>query len=1133
MQSTECRKIVGRRLVSLSALVIASAALGACSSGDESEASAQAQQSISLADSCGYEVSGSYHKAWHHHKHGNRGIIELTNVEGDAAKSFELFVDLTGATMEHVHHATAEQVEGGYRLISPHWLRHAKIREGRSHFIEFKGSSSQSEIKPYVISVNGVACDSTPPTVTLDTSGSFYTAGGTLLLTATAADNVAVKKVVFMRDGEIIGTDSSAPYVLEVPISAATNGRDRYTAVAYDMSNNAQTSNTKSVLTSIDNKFFGCEVDVAADYTKFLTYFNQVTPGNAGKWGSVEAVRDQMDLAKLDTAYQFAQSNGFPFKLHTLVWGQQQPNWLSGLSAEQQLAEIDQWMALLAKQYPNVELVDVVNEPMHAVPAYSAALGGAGVTGWDWVIKAFEMARSHFPNAELILNEYNVLILQSYTNDYLKIIKLLQERGLIDGIGLQGHFLERADLAAVAANLDTLAATGLPIYISELDINFADDARQAKRMSELFPILWRHPSVVGVTHWGYLQGAMWQPDAYLVRTDGTERPAMTWLNCFRAGRTDCTVPEYIPVPRKGQSAGITLEAEDYDNAQGLMAAGNMVAYTDNGDWESFDRVVFDANWDSLSVTYARGNSDPASISIHLDSLDNAPLATVQLPNSGGWGVSKTLTIPWAPIAGEHNVLIRFNGSYGVGNLDNIKFSAPSGTSANVITDSDFEAGTDGWWSWGGGTIATTTTRALSGKQGLAMTARTGNSPLVKSLTSAVIPGKTYKVALWSTIGGADTANVHVTTAIQCNGQSAQYAWLGGEKSIANGAWVEFTGDLVIPDCQLQNVMLYLEGPGAGIDLYLDHVSVRAQAAANLLSNGTFESGTTGWFTWNGGTLAATTTRAHGGSKSLLVGTRTSNAPAATDLTSVVKAGGSYPVSVWVSIDSPTGASGQINLTRMISCEGASDSYAWVGSAVTVSDDGQWVELKSTLDIPTCTLKKVMLYVEGTAGMDLYVDDASVSDPALTNVMPDGTFESALGAWFSWGTGTLAVTNARAHSGLQSLGQIGRTSNSPIARSLMGLVNPGKSYQISLWSSVDTPDGASANVNLTSKVDCAGQDPAYSWIVNPVAVADGGWSKLVGTLNVPPDCTLEDVAIWAEGPGAGIDFYIDDVTMSPR
>ena len=215
-----------------------------------------------------------------------------------------------------------------------------------------------------------------------------------------------------------------------------------------------------------------------------------------------------------------------------------------------------------------------MNEPLHAPPAYAAALGGAGVTGWDWVVKAFEMARSHFPNSELLLNDYSILTMASSTADYLKIVKILNDRGLIDGIGEQGHFYERApELSVLTSNLAPLTATGLPLYITELDLNFEDDAQQANRMRDLFSAFWSNPSVLGVTHWGHLQGNMWQPNAYLIRTDGSSRPALTWIECYRAGGTNCPVPAYVPQPRTGNTTGITLQAEEYDSAHALLAGG--------------------------------------------------------------------------------------------------------------------------------------------------------------------------------------------------------------------------------------------------------------------------------------------------------------------------------------------------------------------------------------------------------------------------------------------------------------------------------------------------------------------------------------------------------------------------------
>ena len=41
----------------------------------------------------------------------------------------------------------------------------------------------------------------------------------------------------------------------------------------------------------------------------FLDLWNQVTPENGGKWGSVESNRGQMHWIDLDRAYDFAQEN--------------------------------------------------------------------------------------------------------------------------------------------------------------------------------------------------------------------------------------------------------------------------------------------------------------------------------------------------------------------------------------------------------------------------------------------------------------------------------------------------------------------------------------------------------------------------------------------------------------------------------------------------------------------------------------------------------------------------------------------------------------------------------------------------------------------------------------------------------
>jgi endo-1,4-beta-xylanase len=114
-------------------------------------------------------------------------------------------------------------------------------------------------------------------------------------------------------------------------------------------------------------------------------------------------------------------------------------------------------------------------------------------------------------------------------------VGLLHERGLIDGIGVQAHGLQFANPALVRTNLAALAQLGLPIYVSELEFETSDDAAQLAMYQRMFPLLWEHPAVAGVTLWGYRAGAIWKPNAYLLDWGDEERPALQWLRAYLQG----------------------------------------------------------------------------------------------------------------------------------------------------------------------------------------------------------------------------------------------------------------------------------------------------------------------------------------------------------------------------------------------------------------------------------------------------------------------------------------------------------------------------------------------------------------------------------------------------------------------
>ena len=943
---------------------------------------------------CGYALSAEVKKV---NKKGFKAKIKIKNAAGGKLNStgFTVHVNAGAAELVKVGHGTFQAVDGGYLLSTvsrdetdedcevDDETPDPEVLAGKAYRFHLKFEGTYSQLVANIISSSGVNCDQTAPSVQLTTSGDFFTSPGTLTLAATASDNAKLAKVVFAQDGVTIGTDTTAPYSLAVPVTSTINGRHRYTATAYDLTGN-QGAETKRVLVAIGNKFFGTATTVAADYTSLLAHFNQITPGNAGKWGSVEATRDVMNWTDLDTAYQFAKQNHLPFKLHTLVWGAQQPAWISGLSTEEQLAELEEWFSALAERYPDAALVDVVNEPLHQPPPYAAALGGAGVTGWDWVVTAFEKARSHFPNAELLLNDYSILTMASSTQDYLKIVKILKDRGLIDGIGEQGHFYERTpDLATITTNLNALQATGLPLYITELDLNLGDDAQQANRMRDLFTAFWSNPSVLGITHWGYLQNNVWQPNIYLIRSDGSVRPALTWIECFRAGGTNCAVPAYVPAPHTGTASGITLQAEEFDSYSNLLTAGNVVAYAGDGSWFGFSKVVYQNPWNALKVTYANGGGGTPTLTFHLDSLDSAPVATVALAPTADWGTSTTVSVPWTALEGQKDLFVKFNG--GGANVDKLEFVAPPPPTHNILPNGTFETGTSGWYTYGGGVMSATNTRAHGGAQSLVVTNRASGSPAVTDITSLVTAGKSYPLTLWASISSPDGTGqaINVTQGTTCknaDGTNAptQYAWIVNPITIpADGSWVKFSGTITVPNCTLASVQFWAEG-GAGSDLYLDDVEVTDVGAppSNLITDGTFETGKGGWFGWGQTSLDVTTTSFHAGAQSLLGAAMTPGAAIAHDIRGLVQPGKKYTATAWVSVANRTDAPGLVKWQTVQNCNAAGDSYPWL-NGVNVAN-GQWVQITGTIDLSACTTVDNLLLFAGADTGDLYVDDVTLT-----------------------------------------------------------------------------------------------------------------------------------------------------------
>ena len=377
------------------------------------------------------------------------------------------------------------------------------------------------------------------------------------------------------------------------------------------------------------NKFLGnittrYSVDAGGGVPAYYTLWNQITPENESKWGSVEGSRGRYNWGS-DTPFNYAKNHNFTYKFHALVWGAQYPSWFtSSLSVNERYNAIVNWFDKVKEHYPDLPMIDVVNEAvgMHQQgnPLMKESLGGGGKTGYDWLIKAFELAHERWPNAILIYNDYNTF--QHDTDAYIDLVRTLRDAGApIDAYGCQSHDVDNISYDNLKNSMTKIQnAVKIPMYITELDINVEDDAKQKAQYQSIFPLMWEADYCAGVTIWGYVYGATWVDHSGLYK-NGSERPAMTWLKSYMA--TDKAKNAKSPFP--GGKKQISL----YIKPSSLKATrGDTLDITVRAELVDKNRTI-----DSVKL-YINGKLDTI--------MTEAPYIDKYVPTSNGKYTLKTI-----------------------------------------------------------------------------------------------------------------------------------------------------------------------------------------------------------------------------------------------------------------------------------------------------------------------------------------------------------------------------------------------------------------------------------------------------------------------------------------------------------
>ena len=258
----------------------------------------------------------------------------------------------------------------------------------------------------------------------------------------------------------------------------------------------------------------------------FLELFNMGTcPIYWADWGWEFPENRQKYLARAE----WLRDNDLRVRGHCAVW----PGWMWMPPRIEQLAgdpeRLDATIKLhlrdvLASTAPyDWESYDLVNEP-RVNRAVMDILGDDVMAEW-WTL-----AEEINPRPAYFLNDYSILTNGGSTDSeravYKEWIDRLQAAGApLEGIGFQGHFGSTlTDPAQVVAILDEFAGYGLPIHVTEFDIDTLDEQAQADYTRDFYTAVFSHPAAEAIVMWGFWEKVQWRPNGAMFRSDWTPKP---------------------------------------------------------------------------------------------------------------------------------------------------------------------------------------------------------------------------------------------------------------------------------------------------------------------------------------------------------------------------------------------------------------------------------------------------------------------------------------------------------------------------------------------------------------------------------------------------------------------------------
>ena len=273
------------------------------------------------------------------------------------------------------------------------------------------------------------------------------------------------------------------------------------------------------------------QTDEAKQYRNYAKeLFNCATAENDQKWkiltsGKANKVEEKWSL--MVEGNQWLKSNGLLVRGHVLVWpgfsklpdqyGKDHAagtlNWdtlrkdiLSHIKTMGQKAAMDtyEW-DVLNEPYSNTDLTDHF--------------------GREIMLEWFKAAKEAFPQHGLYLNDYGILrrgeANLKHREHFFQTVDYLKDNSAMTAFAMQGHFDELNMNAPeeIYKILEQLGSKGLPMRITEFDLDSYDQDLVADYLADVFTMAFSHPLIQGFQVWGFYEGLMNVPSSALVNKD--------------------------------------------------------------------------------------------------------------------------------------------------------------------------------------------------------------------------------------------------------------------------------------------------------------------------------------------------------------------------------------------------------------------------------------------------------------------------------------------------------------------------------------------------------------------------------------------------------------------------------------